>query len=271
MKKVLYMLAALAIASCPARSQDRSVITVGNRMIFESEIRGRMETDKRPYEEVAKELTVEKMLAYQADREGITVTREEVEAEVKRINGTFPDEASFINSLARQNLSLAGLKVAIEDRMKRNKLIRQKVIGRIDISQSEIIDEMKQVLSNLGNSYNLRLKWFQSKEEGISFTEGFNPAKEGEMSESQWFLDRQLLPEVLAEIKNVRIGTPSSPFPVGERYLVILLKDSKQEEKPGTQELFNMARNNIYQRKFSKQFDLYLKELQSTIPVFYSE
>ncbi|HNS32179.1 MAG TPA: hypothetical protein PKN36_04300 [bacterium] len=269
MKKLILLYAVFIFITIEVFSENKSVVTVGNKMIFESDIKANMAGNKE-YKESMNELILQKMLVFQAEAEGHQATEEEVADEIKKIKGSFPDEASFLNNLSNQNMSYTLLKAAVADKIKTNKLVKQKIANRIEIRQSEIMNAIRELQSQ-NNVYCFRLKWFESEEEGMKFAGGFDGTKETEMSEAEWFKQEEILPEVLEEIKKVKEGELTPPFKIKEKYLVLLLKGVKQDDKTDMAELYGRARNLLYQKKFGQQFDAYVKELQSTIPVFYSE
>jgi len=270
MKRIILICAVFLFSALNCRPDNRSVAIVGNKTILESDIKAKM-AGQMGYDEALKELMIEKMLSFQAEKEGIKVTPGELDEEISRIKKGFKDEKSFMESLVERNISYLTFKNTVEERLKTNKLVRQKIVGSIEMKQSEILRVMKDMESSAGNLYTFSLKWFGSEEDGKDFVECFEPEKEKDMSPVEGIKPEELLPEVLSRLMKMQEGDLSAPFKVNERYLVVLLKEVRNDRKFNTAELFARARNIIYQKQFNEKFDLYIKELQSSIPVFYSE
>lgn len=271
MKKFICLLIiSMLFVSLHVSSENKSVASVGNKIILESDIKRKM-AGSISYEDALKELILENMLLFKAESEGIEITPEELEAEMQKIRQNFPDGMDFPGYLDSINISYAYFKKMVENRVKTNKLIRQQIVNKIEIRQSEIMNAMKELQSAAENLYSFSLKWFDEKQDAEDFAEGFNEAKEKEMATVDWMKQEEILPEVLNELLNLGENDLSSPFKVKDRYLVLLLKGVRQRKKGDIAELFTQARNAVYQRKFNEQFDLYIKKLQSTIPVLLSE
>jgi len=269
--KILVCLFAILLLIVPkAYTENKSVIIVGNKIILQSDIQAKI-SEIGDSKKAVEELIIETMLVFQAEKEGITVTPKEVEDEIKRIKQSFADEEAFLQYLSKRNISAAAFRQSVENKIKINHLIRKNVINNIEIRQSEIMAVMKELESQAKYSYKFMIKWCDTEEEGKMFVSGFDSTKAAEMSMVEWIQQDEMLPEILQEIKKIKEGELTAPFKVNDRYLVVFLKGIKQDKQNDIKELFARARKSIYQKKFNEQFDLYVKKLQSSIPVFYSE
>ncbi|MBN1445201.1 MAG: hypothetical protein JW957_03735 [Candidatus Omnitrophica bacterium] len=257
----------LAGAAC---CENMSVVMVGNKVILESDVRAKMGEINKDYENALRELVVERMLVFQAEQEGIAATPEEVAFETARIKANFPDEQAFLEGLAKENLPYDIFVKKVEENIKSRKLVRKNITEKVQITIPEITAKMKELEEAGSSAYNVRMKWFEDEASAEAFFSGFDASKESDMSEVIKLSAGDIMPAVLAEIEKLSAGEISKPFKVGDRYLVVLLKDTVQGEKPDDYLLYNRAKIILQNTKFSQEFDRYLKELQGKIPVFYT-
>lgn len=250
--------------------ENSSVVMVGNKVILESDVRTRMKEEKKNYEEALRDIVIEKMLLFQAEKEGLTVSEEELSYEIERIKKGFPDEATFYKALEKDNIPYSIFVKTVEEKIKVRNIIRKNVVDKIVISPSEIAAKIKEMKKGGIYSYRLRLKWFDTEDIAQEFMKGFTEGKEVEMGEEMTLLKEEISSDVLAEIENLSPGQLSSPIKIGNRYLIVLLKDVKHEEINSYQ-LFIKAREILQNQRFEEQFNNYLKELQSKIPVYYCD
>jgi parvulin-like peptidyl-prolyl isomerase len=250
---------------------DVSVVMVGNRVVMESDIRAKMREEDRNYDEALRELVTETLFLLQAEKEGIAATEAETTSEINRIMKNFPDEKAFMAQLEKENMPYRLFKARVEDKIKARKLIRKNIIEKIKITAPEVAAKMKELEGGAGNnSYNITMKWFDDEPSASAFVKEFSAEKEQEMGDVGWLEREKLLPEVLEVLEKTGKGQLSAPVKVGDRYLVALLKDVR-EQKADLYSLYARARNTIYNEKFAKEFDAYLRELQAKTPIFYAE
>lgn len=269
MKKIiayLVLICMTAILYC----DDSSVVMVGNRVVLESEVRTKMKEENKNYEEALRDIVIEKMLLYQAEKEGITVSQDEISSEIERIKKRFPDEASFFAALAKDNIPYSIFVKTVEEKLKVRNIIRKNVVDKIEVAPSEIAAKIKELKEKGSYSCKLRLKWFNSEKSAQEFVNSFEIKKEAEMGDEMVLSKEEIIPEVLSEIENLSPGNISRPVKVRDKYVVVFLKEVKQEETNSYQ-LYLKARNILQNLKFEEQFNNYLKELQRQIPVFYCE
>jgi len=268
MKKII-ICAILICITAGLYCENASVVMVGNKIVLESDVRAKMKEENKEYEEALRDAVIEKMLLFQAEKEGIVVTSEELTSEIERIKKRFPDEASFYTALEKDNIPYAVFVKTIEEKLKVRNLVKKNVVDKIEITTPEIAAKMKELKESGGYSYSIKLKWFQSESQAQDFVKGFDSTKEAEMEEGT--LSREeIMPEVLTEIDKISPGMLSNPIKIGNKYLVVLLKNVKKEEASDYQ-LYLKARSILQNIKFEERFNAYLKELQAKIPVFYCE
>jgi foldase protein PrsA len=250
--------------------EDVSVVMVGNRVVLESEVRAKMREENKDYEEALRSLVSERLLLLQVEKEGIEVTIEEIDSEINRIMERFPDEKTFLLQLEKEDIPYYLFRKNIEERIKVRKLIRKNVASRFEITPLEISKKMKEIEETGSYSYNLKMKWFNEESSSEDFVKNFDETKEKEMTDAGWMNTEEILPDVLEGMKKMDKGDLSSPIKVNNRYLVLLLKDVRKQEVD-TYILYNRAKEVLYSKKFSEEFDRYLKEIQAKTPMYYSD
>ncbi|HMB70683.1 MAG TPA: SurA N-terminal domain-containing protein, partial [bacterium] len=120
--------ALLSAAPAGAEVVDRIVAVVGTEIILLSEVEeevylGRLRNEVDPEDpaavdeyrrEILESKIEEKILVEKARKEGIRITREEIDEAVERMVGDirarFPDEDSFLEQLERENMTLDELR-----------------------------------------------------------------------------------------------------------------------------------------------------------------
>ncbi|MCM8829793.1 MAG: peptidylprolyl isomerase [Candidatus Omnitrophica bacterium] len=270
MKKVIFCAILICVIS-GLYCENASVVMVGNKVVFESDVRMKMKEEGKDYEEALRDVVIEKMLLFQAEKEGIVVSPDELTLEIEHIKKRFPDEASFYKALEKENIPYSVFVKTVEDKIKVKNLIKKNVVDKIDITISEIAAKMKELKEKGDCYYRFRLKWFDSELSAQEFINAFDSTKETDMGEEVSLSREEIMPEVLSEIEKISPGKLSGPIKIGNRYLVIFLKDIRHEEVNSYKELYLKARETLQNMKFEKQFNSYLKELHSEIPVFYCD
>ncbi|MCX8082946.1 MAG: peptidyl-prolyl cis-trans isomerase [bacterium] len=269
MKKI-FICVMLVCITFTLHCENSSVVMVGNKVVLESDVRIKMKEENKNYEEALRDIVIEKLLLFQAEKEGIEVSPEELTFEVERIKKRFPDEASFYKALNIDNIPYSIFVKTVEEKIKVRNLVKKNVVDTIEITSSEIADKTKELKEKGNYSYYFRLKWFDSELSAQDFIKNFDITKEPEMGEEITLSKEEIAPDVLSAIENLSKGNLSSPVKVGNKYLVVLLKDVQKEEINSYQ-LYLKARAILQNIKFEEKFNSYLKELQSKIPIFYCD
>jgi len=88
MKKIIISVILICIA-IGLYCEDTSVVMVGNKVVLESDVRAKMKEENKNYEEALRDAVIEKMLLFQAEKEGIVVTSEELTFEIGQIKKRF--------------------------------------------------------------------------------------------------------------------------------------------------------------------------------------
>ncbi|MCM8820627.1 MAG: peptidyl-prolyl cis-trans isomerase [Candidatus Omnitrophica bacterium] len=270
MKKIIFCAILICVIS-ELYCENSSVVMVGNKVIFESDVRMKMKEENKNYEEALRDVVIERMLLFQAEKEGIVVSPDELTLEIERIKKRFPDEASFYKALEKDNVPYIVFVKTVEDKIKVRKIIKKNVIDKIEITTPEIAEKMKELKKEGSYYYRFRLKWFDSELSAQEFINAFDDKKETDMGEEGTLSREEIMPEVLSEIEKLSPGKLSGPIKIGNRYLVVFLKDIRHEEVNSYQQLYLNARMALQNMKFEEKFNSYLKELHSKIPVFYCD
>ncbi|HOL21861.1 MAG TPA: hypothetical protein PLQ41_03275 [bacterium] len=270
MKKIIICTILICVIS-GLYCENASVVMVGNKVVLESDVRTRMKEENKNYEEALRDIVIEKMLLFQAEKEGIEVSSDELTLEIERIKKRFPDEATFYKALEKDNIPYSVFVKTVEDKVKVRNIIKKNVVDKIEITTPEIAAKMRELKEKGNYYYRFRPKWFDSESSAQEFIKGFDSTKESAMGEETTLSKEEIMPEVLSEIEKLAPGKLSGPVKIGNRYLVLLLKDIRREEVSSYQQLYLKARSILQNMKFEEKFNGYLKELQSKIPVFYCD
>jgi len=262
MRKILFL---VLLSPLLSTGQDRIVAFVGDKVILESEIKMRMERSESCFDEVLENLIEEKLLLIKAEKEKIVVEEEELKKEIERIKRKFPDEKSFFLSLKKEKLTYPEFKKLVERRIKIEKLIKSEIGEKIKISIFEITEELKKI-KEYGKIKEVFLKGraFESKEEAEEFIKEWD--KEKYLEDIGWIKIDELLPQIKEKIEGLKEGQITEPVLVKKKYHVFLLKEIKKVQIP-EEEMVEIARKNIYERKYKKLFKQFIENLKKEIPV----
>ncbi|MCM8762029.1 MAG: peptidyl-prolyl cis-trans isomerase [Candidatus Omnitrophica bacterium] len=270
MKKIIICAILICVIS-GLYCENTSVVMVGNKVVFESDVRMKMKEENKDYEEALRDVVIEKMLLFQAENEGIVVSLDELTLEIERIKKRFPDEVSFYKALEADNIPYSIFVKTVEEKIKVRNIIKKNVVDKIEITTPEIAAKMKELKEKGNYYYRFRLKWFDSESSAQEFINAFDNTKETDMGEEGILSREEIMSEVLSEIEKLSPGKLSGPIKIGNRYLVVFLKDVRHEEVNSYQQLYLNARMTLQNMKFEEKFNNYLKELHSKIPVFYCD
>ena len=211
--------------------KDVTVVMVGNKAVMESDVMAKMRDENRNHDEALRDLVSEKLLLLQAEREGITVTDTETKAEINRIMKRFPDEKTFMQQLEKEGIPYELFKTSIEEKLKVRKVIRKNVVEKIVITTPEIMKKMQELEKSGSYSYNFKTKWFEDEAASVNFMKQFSSEKEQQMDDAGWLNSGEILPEIVKAMEKTARGQLGGPVKIGNKYLVLLLKDAR-EEKP---------------------------------------
>jgi foldase protein PrsA len=261
MKKILIFFFLIIF---PIFTQDKIVAIVGDKPIFEKEIVLRSFRDKIDYSTSLNYLIEEKLLLYQAEKNKIEVTDEEVKNEIERIKKNFPSLKEFYDYLKENKINISQLKEEIGNALKIKKLIRAEIISKIEITFVEIANEMKKIEDEY-NEYEFFFKWFDNKESGDEFVEKFNSESLKEMEYAK-LKSSEIIEDILEKISKLEKGKITSPIKIGEKWVVIYLKE-KNELNADKLEKYIQAKDRIFKTKYSVLYRDYIEELKKTIPV----
>ena len=268
MRNFIFLIFLFPVIAIP---KDRVVAFVGNKVILESEIKERMEKSRKVFDEVLKDLIKEKLLIVKAEKENINVEKEEVEREIERIKKRFPDENTFLLALKKEGLTYSEFENMVEERIKIGKLLESEVKRKIKISIFEIAEEMERIKKH-GKIKEVFLKKisFERKKEAEEFAEKWKKDREKEMEVIGWVKIDELIPELREKIERLEENCITQPIFLEGKYHIFLLKKVKKVKIP-EDEMAEIARRNIYERKYKQLFNQFIENLKKEIPIKINE
>ena len=268
-KKLSVLLFLFACGFVFAAIQDKSDSTcaaVGNRLIWKSDVQKRMDMRKGSFEEALGELIEENMLGFEAEKEKIEVTPDEISDRISAMEkkiGTKNDFVQFLN--ASGFLSLSDYERYLKDQMRIEKLIQKYVTGTISVSPEEVSARMSRMPA--GKEVLLRRISFGDEKSAADFVEEFrkNPsAAAAKMQVMDWVSLDSVNPDAGKLIRNTEKGSVTSPGLISGKYLVFYVED----ERENRQDLkYVRARQEIFQEKYMNQLNQYIQNLKKTVPV----
>jgi len=247
-------------------SEDKVIAFVNNKPVLESEVKDRMKEENMDFKEALNKIIDEKLLLCESENLQIKVSEEEITKELERIKKRFPDEQNFLQQLEKENISLYDFKKMIEERIKINKLIFEKVTKNIFITTSELADFYEKEKGEQEIKYYLKGLSFANKEEAENFYQSWNNEKENIMDDLGWIKKSELLPTLAKEIEEIKEGEITKPVIVKTKYHIFLVKKIKRENILDDTTM-DVVRNRIFQKKYSDKMKKLLEELRSKYPV----
>ncbi|MGC8976254.1 MAG: SurA N-terminal domain-containing protein [Candidatus Ratteibacteria bacterium] len=254
----------LNLTFAPLFCQEKIVAIVGNKIITEKDIIRKSKIEKINYQNSLNSLIEEKLLLYQAEKENIEVKDEEIKSEIERIKRNFSDPGDFYKYLKNINLTFSQFEEEIKDNLKIKKLLKDKIINKIQISPVEIAEEMRKIGKTF-NEYEFYFKWFDNKEDCEKFIENFNQEKFNEMELTK-VKSSEIIEEILSELENLDIGKLTKPIKVNTKWVVIYLK-SKNRVDVERYEIYKQAKERIFKTKYLLLYQNYIEELKKSIQV----
>ncbi|MCM8810994.1 MAG: SurA N-terminal domain-containing protein [Candidatus Omnitrophica bacterium] len=244
--------------------QDRVIVVVGNKPIFESEVIYRSKKDKIDFSLALQKLIEEKLLLYQAEKNKIEVSKEEIKEEIDMIKKSFPSLNEFYDYLKQSQIKIEQIEQEIENNLKIKKLIKNEILSKIEISPFEIANEIKKIEQEY-NEYEFFFKWFDSEKESEKFVEKFNLDSLKEMEFAK-LKSSEIIDEIIKEISELEKGKLTSPIKIGEKWIVIYLND-KRKLNPNKIESYRQAKDRIFKIKYSNLYKEFIEKLKRQIPI----
>lgn len=245
-------------------SQDKIVAIVGDKLIFEKEIIKKMKDEKIPYSLSLEKIIEEKLLLYQAEKEGINVTDEEIKNEIKKIKKNFQSDSEFYNYIKKQDMTIAQIEEKITYTIKINKLIKNKIIDKIEIIPTEISQEMEKIKKGL-KEYSFYFKWFNTKQDCERFIEGFKEEKLKEMEYAN-LKSFEIIDEILNEIEKIEKGNLTQPIKVKNNWVVVYLIEAKNLNMD-KYEIYKQVKDRIFKMKYSILYRNYIQKLKENVQI----
>lgn len=264
MRPLLLCLAVCA-ASVLYAQEDCIVAFVGQKPVLESEIQNRMRVDRCTSSQALQGLIDEKLLLIEAERVGITVSDVDVRKEEMAIRRQFPDNAAFLQNLAREGLTLPELRRRIRERLLIKQLVNDQVYRQVVVSMPELMRESAEVARELGTEYRLLGKDFPDRESAEVFVQNWTENRMADMQDLGWIKQAELLPQIAAAVADLSERVPSKPVLL-TRWHVFCVRERRMVPVP-EEKVRETARARVWQRAYDARFAAFLADLRKKTPV----
>ena len=217
---------------------------------------------QRIREQVLQTLIDERIQLQEAERLGISVANEEIQAAIGRIEqSNRMAEGGLVQALTQNNIDVSTLTAQIRATLAWRKVIAQRVRGRVQINDEDI-DAYLADLSQKGGTEYLLAEIFiaaptpQELPRAKSLTEDLVqqirsgaqfPALARQFSQAPtaaaggdlgWIEEDQLDPRLAAALEGLPVGQISDPVEVDDGYYLVALRDRRQFSAEGEQQVF---------------------------------
>ncbi len=217
------------------------------------------------------------------DPKGETRRKEDLEAQVDYrlagIKAQYKSEEEFLNAILDQGVSVTDVRKRIANQIKTKRLVDQQIRAKIYVNPQEITAYYKNHFEEYKKPERVNL-------ESIFIAKGSNPqisrekidevlaklkngqdfkklAKEYSQSPSIGIIKKgQALPEIEKAVFNLSIGEISDICEVANGFYIFQLTGRIKEELALLEEVKDNIYNQIFQRKFSDKFNLWLEKLK---------
>ena len=302
---ILATLSALSPHRLQAAVVDKIKAVVNNEVITQSEIdrllyplylrykdiyKG-LELDEKLSEvtdEILEQLITDRLMLSEAKKEGIVISREEIDQKVKELEARFASEGGLTKMLREQNLAIADLETRFTDQLMIEKVIDRKVRHRIQILPQEAenyyrehIDKFKEPEQARVGSILIRFKEGErTPEETLAlsvnilqrlqagedfkamarnYSEGMNPDEGGDMGYTR---KGQMVDDIDKAIFSLEIGGISDLIESSLGYHIFKVYDRKKARTVPAIEARPHIMDAIYRQKVETKFKEWVKELK---------
>ncbi|MCM8772285.1 MAG: SurA N-terminal domain-containing protein [Candidatus Omnitrophica bacterium] len=260
--KKLFLFLSLFIFSISG--ENKIVAFVGNKPIFEKDILIKSQIGNISFPLAFKTLIEERLLLYEAEKQGIEVNEKEVANEIEKIKKNFVSLQDFYNYLKSIGITRLQLEEEIKNNLKIKKLIKKEIVDKIEITPLEIAREYEKI-GNEMNEYEFYFKWFENKEEAENFSKNFNQELLKDMEYAK-LKSSEIINEILEKLEKAEKNTIMEPFQINQKWIVIYLTNKISMEM-SKYEKYKEIKERIFKTKYSEIYKDYIEKLKKTIPI----
>lgn len=244
--------------------EDRCIATVGNKIIWDNDVKERADVRNISYESALFGLIAENLFAIQAKKENIPVSKEEIDNRLNLIISGYPSKEEFFKFLSENGVSVDQYREIIADQIRSDKLISQKVLSRVSVSPMEIA----RWLSKMGEGKDIVLlsKSFNDITEVESFITKLKEKQNQaivEMNSTGWIDSNRIDPVILQKLTETGKGKPVLTKS-SEKLMMYILAGERQNSP---EERYMRARKEIFDEKYNALLTDYVEKLREFIPV----
>ena len=262
-KNYLFFLLVLLVMKDSGYSDDKVIAYVGRKVVLESEVHRLMKEENLDFSKALSQTITQKLLLVEAEKENIKISREELMKEVAAVRERIGGEENLRKRLQEENLSYEGFLQRLEENLKIERLLFQKVTRNIKITTAELLQMSSRLQPDC--LFHLKGKDFPSREQAQQYYASWVPEKEKELEDVGWIAVSEMKPSVRDAVSQVKTGQLTAPVLVIERWHVFLVTEVKTQDV--SQQTLGKTWKQLYQEKYNQALFRLLEELQKQIPV----
>ncbi|MDO8886296.1 peptidylprolyl isomerase [Candidatus Oleimmundimicrobium sp.] len=293
MKRVLLvglLIVGLFLVGCG----NKVAVTVNGKKIYESEVEERIEVLAGQYPEMAESsegddrkelremvldnLISEALIAEEAVKQEIGVSKSEIDSEVEEIKKSFPDEQSFVEALKQNQMVLADLEGEIKKFLIQQKMM-EKVTADIKITDEEVKKHYEDNKESFMESEQVHAKHIlledeetakkvlAALEDGSDFAElagkhSTDPGSKDKGGDLGWMSRDQLVPEFAEASFNLPIGELSNLVKTQFGYHIIVVEEKKEALQKNLEDVKDEIEQVLLEEKQSEKFQDWIDDLK---------
>ncbi len=216
-----------------------------------------------------KRMIENKLLLQEAKREGIKVSKGEIQENIERVKAGFLSEKAFEMALEREGIKIEDLEKRYEEELMIKKLIDREVKPEVEVTKKEIRDyyeknkgrfreeEKVKIRHALFKDYSQARKILEELKSGAPFEEIVKEGYLGSFKRGQ--LDRRI-EEIASSLKK---GEISSIIKTEAGYHIIKLEKKEKARLKKLSEVREEIRNILSSQRMERKLKEYLEELKA--------
>ncbi len=273
---------------------DKVAATVNGKKIYGNEVEKGLKTLINQYPQMVEDITsdiegefremvldnliIEVLVAEEAAKEGVEISKDEIDSEIEKVKKDFPDEQAFLEALKKNDMALENLEEEIEKFLIQQKMI-EKVTASIEATDKEVEEyyeknkesfmEPEQVHAKhiLLEDEETAKKVLTALEDGSDFAElasehSTDPGSKDKGGDLDWMSRDQLVPEFAEAAFNLSIGQLSDLVKSQFGYHIIVVEERKEALQKSFEDVKEEIEQIILEEKRSEKFQDWIEDLK---------
>lgn len=225
-------------------------------------------------EKIVADFIVESLLLLWFDERSLTLTTQEVEAEIKKLVGDYPDDASFREFLSEEGITFAQWKSKLEIGLKRKKIFsllssqapppteselesyyqsnktRFMVKDAVSVSHIVVADE---------NQAEIVMKMTRSQK-FIDLVKKFSMASDVAFNGTFGWIERESMPNEFDRLYKLRLGEVTGPFKLSDGFHIFKIEQKRTSRIRQFNEAKEQVRSEVLALRETARFSAWLDE-----------